>query len=90
MNNRIDHATLSKIVEARGVQNVVIEGTAGGWVVLARIGLTEQTLIAKNTRQPRVFKRFATLVKYLREMGIVSFTVNAAHYSEQDVTKAAT
>lgn len=76
----IDHGTLSRLVEAGAVRGAHVVGQKGGWAVLVRYGMTERPLAAQRSRQVRVWRKFETLVGYLREIGIAQFDVDAAHY----------
>lgn len=76
----IDHGTLSRLVEAGAVRGAHVVGQKGGWAVLVRYGTTERLLAAQRSRQVRVWRKFETLVGYLREIGIAQFDVDAVHY----------
>lgn len=76
----IDHSTLSRLVEAGAVRGAHILGQPGGWAVLVKYGLHERPLAAQRSGQVRIFRKFETLVSYLREIGIARFDVDAANY----------
>ena len=76
----IDHASLSKLVEAGAVRGAHVVGQRGGWAVLVRYGMHERALAAQRSRQVRLFRKFETLVGYLRDIGIAKFEVNATDY----------
>lgn len=76
----IDHTTLSRLVEAGAVRGAHIVGQTGGWAVLVKYGMTERPLAAQRSRQVRLFRKFETLVSYLKEIGIAHFDVDAANY----------
>jgi hypothetical protein len=76
----IDHGTLARLVEAGAVRGARVVGQKGGWSVLVQYGLHERPLAAQRSRQVRVWRKFETLVGYLREIGIAKFDVNAANY----------
>jgi hypothetical protein len=75
----ITHETVSQLVESGAIRAAHVVGQKGGWGVLFRYGMTERPLAAQRGNV-RVFKRFETIVSYLREMGIVQFDVDAAQY----------
>jgi hypothetical protein len=75
----ITHETVSQLVEAGAIRAAHVVGQKGGWGVLFKYGMTERPLAAQRGNL-RVFKRFETIVSYLREMGIVQFDVDAAQY----------
>lgn len=87
MAETIDHGTLSKLVEAGAVRGAHIIGQSGGWAVLVKYGMTERALAAQRSRQVRLFRKFETLVSYLKELGIARFDVDAADY-DPDTLKA--
>ncbi|MEO8410608.1 MAG: hypothetical protein ABI478_08550 [Propionivibrio sp.] len=80
MAETIDHGTLSRLVEAGAVRGARIVGQSGGWAVLVKYGMTERPLAAQRSRQVRLFRKFETLVSYLKEIGIARFDVDAANY----------
>ncbi len=80
--NAITHETVSQLVEAGAIRAAHVVGQKGGWGVLFKYGMTEQPLAAQRGNI-RVFKRFETIVSYLREMGIVQFDVDAAQYDPE-------
>jgi hypothetical protein len=78
----IDHNTLAHLVEAGAVRGADIVGQPGGWNVVIKYGMTERALAAKRGAV-RIFKRFETLVTYLKSLGIAEYRVNAANYDQQ-------
>jgi len=88
MAETIDHGTLSRLVEAGAVRGAHIVGQSGGWAVLVKYGMTERPLAAQRSRQVRLFKKFETLVGYLREIGIARFDVDASSYDATTTTTA--
>jgi len=75
----IDHVTLSRLVEANAVNGANIIGQAGGWGVVIKYGVTERALAARRGTV-RVFRKFETLVGYLKDMGVAKFQVDATSY----------
>lgn len=76
----IDHTTLSRLAEAGAVRSAHIVGQKGGWGVLVKYGMTEHALAAQRSHQVRVFRKFETLVSYLKGVGISRFDVDAVNY----------
>ena len=76
----IDHTTLSRLAEAGAVNSAHIIGQTGGWGVLVKYGMTECALAAQRSKQVRIFRKFETLVTYLKGVGIARFEVDAANY----------
>jgi hypothetical protein len=75
----IDHLTLARLVEANAVNGANIIGQAGGWGVVIQYGVTERTLAAKRGSF-RVFRKFETLVSYLKEIGVAKYQVDATDF----------
>lgn len=88
MSETIDHTTLSRLVEAGAVRGAHVVGQPGGWAVMVKYGMTERPLAAQRSRQVRVFRRFETLVSYLKDVGLSQFDVDAANYDRDSVTVA--
>ena len=88
MIETIDHTTLSRLVEAGAVRGAHIVGQSGGWAVLVKFGLSERPLAAQRSRQVRLFRKFETLVAYLKGVGIARFDVDATSYDATTLTAA--
>jgi len=84
----IDHGTLTRLVEAGAVRGAHVVGQPGGWAVMVKYGAQERSLATKNTRVVRLFRRFETLVSYLKDVGLVQFDVDAANYDQAAATAA--
>lgn len=84
----IDHTTLTHLVEAGVVRGADVIGQAGGWCVVIKYGMTERALAARRGAV-RSFKKFDTLVGYLKGIGIVEYRVNAANF-DPTMLKAST
>ncbi|HCP77361.1 MAG: hypothetical protein CML16_02265 [Pusillimonas sp.] len=88
MSETIDHTTLSRLVEAGVVHGAHVVGQPGGWAVMVKYGVHERPLATQRNHQVRVFRRFETLVSYLKEMGLSQFDVDAANFDQNSVTAA--
>ena len=75
----IDHVTLEHLVEAGAVRGASIVGQPGGWGVVIQYGMTERALAAKRGAV-RIFRKFETLVGYLKGIGIASYQVDASQF----------
>ncbi len=75
----IDHATLTHLVEAGAVRGADVIGQSGGWNVIIKYGMTERALAARRGAV-RSFRKFETLVNYLKGLGISEYRVNAANF----------
>lgn len=84
-NETIDHATLTKLVGTRGVHGARIVGQPGGWGIVIKQGATEHALTTQRSQQIRLFRKFETLVGYLKSVGIVHFDVDAANWNAATV-----
>ena len=77
--NTIDHLTLERLVEAGAVRGADVIGHPGGWGVVVKYGMTERALAARRGAV-RTFRKFETLVGYLKDVGICEYHVNAANF----------
>jgi hypothetical protein len=77
--NTIDHTTLEHLVEAGAICNADVIGHPGGWGVVVKYGVTERALAARRGAV-RSFRKFETLVGYLKDVGISQYNVNAANF----------
>jgi hypothetical protein len=76
----IDHATLADLVQSGTVTDAEIVGRSGGWGVMVRYGRVRRMLATQRSHDARTFRRFETLVAYLKDIGISRFEVDAAHF----------
>lgn len=84
----IDHATLERLVVDGAVRGVEVIGQHGGWTVIVKDGVTERALAEKQGTL-RTFRQFDTLVRYLRNVGISVFDVNAVDFNARRPDAAA-
>lgn len=77
--NTIDHTALEHLVEAGAIHGASVIGHPGGWGVVVQCGVTERALAARRGAI-RTFRRFETLVGYLKEVGITQYHVDAANF----------
>ncbi len=75
----IDHTTLARLVEAGAVRGAEVIGHGQGWGVVVKYGMTERVLAARRGAV-RSFRKFETLVAYLKGLGISHYQVNAADF----------
>ena len=75
----IDHVTLSRLVEANAVNGANIIGQPGGWGVVIKYGMAERALAAKHG-SVRIFRKFETLVGYLKGIGVTKYQVDATGF----------
>lgn len=79
-NDTIDHSTLSRLAEAGAVKSAHVVGQNGGWGILVKYGVSERALAAQRSHQMRIFRKFETLVSYLKSLGVAHFNVDAMNY----------
>jgi hypothetical protein len=75
----IDHTTLERLVEAGAVSGADVIGGPDGWGVVVKYGMTERSLAARRGAL-RTFRKFETLVSYLKGLGIFQYNVDAANF----------
>jgi Stability determinant len=75
----IDHVTLSRLVEAGAVRGANVIGQPGGWGIVIRYGRTARALAAKRGAV-RNFRKFETLVAYLKKIGVARYQVDATQF----------
>ena len=80
--NTIDHVTLGHLVEAGAIRGVDVIGCPQGWGVVVKYGMNERALAARRGTV-RTFRKFETLVGYLKELGISQYQVNAANFDAE-------
>ena len=78
----IDHTTLARLVEAGAVRGADVIGHGGGWGIVIKYGRTQRAL-ATRRGDVRTFRKFETLVSYLKELGISQYSVNATDFDPQ-------
>ena len=79
----INHATLLQRVKAGAVSGARVIGQPGGWRVVVKDGQIERALCARGG-SPRRFRRFETLVGYLKNIGLEQFEVDATLYPSRE------
>lgn len=75
----IDRTTLEHLAAAGAIRGASIVGQPGGWGVVFQYGLTERVLAARRGAI-RVYRKFETLVEYLKSIGIAKYQVDATGY----------
>lgn len=84
-SNTIDHNTLKHLVDAGAVKSATVIGLGSSWSLIAQIGSKDKTLLSKS-KKVREFKKFETIVKYLRGIGIVRFNTDAEKFDPTQKT----
>jgi hypothetical protein len=75
----ITHDSVAQLAEAGAIRATHVVGQKGGWGLSFQYGEAERSLAAQRGNV-RIFRKFEAVVTYLREIGIVQFDVDAAHY----------
>jgi len=76
----IDHATLSKLIDAGAVHGAHVVAQPQGWSLRVKYGRHERPLAAQKSRQVRTWRKLETLVNYLHGLGVARFDVDASAY----------
>ncbi|CAM4202507.1 hypothetical protein [Roseateles saccharophilus] len=79
LEKTIDHSTLRRLMSAGAHVGAQIVGQAGSWGVVINYGRASQTLAAARG-EPRTFRKFETLARYLKDMSITECTVHLAEF----------
>lgn len=77
--NTIDHSALEHLVETGAIHGASVVGHPGGWGIVVKCGVTERALSVRRGAV-RTFRRFETLVGYLKDVGITQYHVDAANF----------
>lgn len=75
----IDQSTFEHLLTAGAVHGTCIIGHPGGWSVVFQYGATKGVLSSRNGAV-RIFRKFETLVNYLKTREIVQYQVDARRY----------
>lgn len=79
VTDSIDHLSLSRLVEAQAVRGADVVGQPGGWGIIIKYGMVERKLVTRSGSL-RLFRKFDSLVTYLKGIGIAKYMVDAANY----------
>lgn len=82
----IDQNTLERLVEAGAVRGADVIGHAGGWGIVVKYGTMERALAVKRGTL-RSFRKFETLVLFLKRMGISEYQVNATNFDPVEMKR---
>ncbi len=75
----IDHTSLARLAETGALREAAVVGRNGGWGVVVQQGSTARALAARRGTV-RTFRKFETLVSYLKDLGISQYQVDAADF----------
>lgn len=82
--NTIDSTTLERLVEAGALRGADVIGHPGGWAIVVKYGMAERAL-ATRRGTVRTFRKFETLVTYLKDLGLTQYNVNAANFDPESM-----
>lgn len=75
----IDHKSLTQLIQTGTIGAAEIVGHGNGWGVVVSCGRTKRSLAARRGSL-RTFRKFETLVSYLKDLGLSQFKVNAMDF----------
>lgn len=82
----LNHNALKFLVEADAVASVTAVAQADKWSLQILCGSQNKTVVSKNSKKTRVWRRLDTLTKYLLDLGIKKFEIDASHYDPENQT----
>lgn len=75
----IDHPTLTHLAQSGAVRSATAVGAIGGWKLIVQYGTTERAVTTR--RGPvRIWRHFETLAKYLKDLGLARYQVDATGF----------
>ncbi len=86
MLDTIKEATLRELVQAQSVRAATVLGRPGGYAISVRYGMTERAL-ATSRGELRLFT-LDTASKFLRDLGLPRFEVDATGYEPGRIRQA--
>jgi hypothetical protein len=81
----IDHSTLQRLAKAGALHGITVTGDPEGWTIIAQVRQTQYPLVGRNDGRTvvRHWRRMETAVKYLRQIGVERFEVDARHFDSE-------
>lgn len=86
VSEAINHNTLVHLVEAGAIDSAMVIANDDKWQLNVLVAGKTKTIIAKNSKSPRIWRKLDTLAKYLKDLGLHSFTINVADYNPEKKT----
>lgn len=80
MGDTINHNALKHLIEASAISSAVAEANGDVWSLKVLTGDIHKTVMAKNSGEPRKWRKLDTLAKYLKQIGLNSFEINASNF----------
>jgi len=78
--HRINHNALLHLVDAGAVSIANAKAMGDTWALTVLVGETNKVVMAKNSGKPRVWRKLDTLAKYLKDLGLDTFTIDVSDY----------
>ncbi|MFM9967625.1 MAG: hypothetical protein ACKVQK_04365 [Burkholderiales bacterium] len=79
----IDHKSLTQLIQSGAIGAAEIIGRGNAWGVVVSYGKTKRSLAARRGSL-RTFRKFETLVSYLKDLGLSQFKVNAIEFDPNE------
>ncbi len=86
ISETINHNALLHLIEAGAIDSAIVVANDDKWQLNVIVGGNKKTVIAKNSKSPRIWRKLDTLAKYLKELGLDSFTINVSNYFPEKKT----
>jgi hypothetical protein len=85
-SSNINHNALKHLIEANSVKlaKAIAEGDI--WTLRIIAGDTEKVVMAKNSGEPRIWRKLDTLTKYLKGLGLDYFEIDASEFNPAQKT----
>lgn len=87
-NETVDHATLQRMHAAGVVTDALLVAEPGGWACVVQVRRTQYPLVAKRGGV-RHWSKMESAARYLRQLGIAEFRVDARNMPEATTARAA-
>lgn len=79
-SDKLNHNTLVHLVDAGAVSAAVVIADEDRWTLTVVVGENKKTVIAKNSRSPRVWRKLDTVAKYMKSIGLSTFEIDVTQY----------
>ena len=85
-SDTLNHSTLVNLVEAGAISSATVIADDDKWMLCVLVGETIKTVIAKNSRSPRIWRKLDTVAKYMKSIGLSNFEIDVTHYDPSKKT----
>lgn len=79
-NTTITHATFKQLINDGVMRSVTAVAQGGQWELLVQYGRVEKHIRSTNNKNRRSWSRLDTVQKYLADLGVRQFNVDAAGF----------